>query len=115
MFTWDEIINSYEILRNGSEDLKRSRLANCMLKMLPSLRQSVEKRLPNVHLSLVMLAVELRIPGASQTVVVQSIDECRFVLRVKNIQYEVLKETEADLADVVEQTMQYLEMTKQEN
>jgi hypothetical protein len=114
MLTWDELINKFTVLREGSQGYKRSKLASCMLEMLPSLRQAVEMHLPDTRLALVMLAVELRVPGASQAVVIQCVDECRFVLRVKNNRYEVLEEKEVDMSNVVKQTMQYLEMSRED-
>jgi hypothetical protein len=109
MFTWDEVINRYEILYKGARGYERSKLAGCMLQILPSLRQAVEERFPGACLSLVMLAVELRLPSASHAVVIQAVDECRFVVRTKDEKYEVLEESEADLSNVIEQTIRYLE------
>jgi hypothetical protein len=116
MLTWDEITTNYEILKNSREDSHiLSKVTGSMLKILPSLRHAVEERAMDIQLSRVMFALELSIPSTYQRVVVQSVDEGKFVLRTKNSRYKVLRETEADFSNVVEQTIQHLELTRRQD
>lgn len=113
MTNWDEIQISYEILKKGRQNHQLGRLASCMLEILPALQTAVNQRFENVRVSSVMFAIEVNVPATSQAVVIQCVDECKFVLRINSSTYEVLKETEADLSNVVERVVQFLELSKQ--
>jgi hypothetical protein len=111
MITWDELIDRYNMLAKATEGYERAKYVNGILTILPRLRSSVEKSFPNIIVSTVILAVELRIPDSGNAVVIQYLDISHYSIKLKNNRYQILQETEVDSSHVIDEIIRFLRLS----